>query len=143
MSEHYKIQLAPITIPFVLPVLQTFLTISVYTTVAIAIGGAMQVRSNPNSLENSTLLDKILNFLKFRRVNGTIVSIFLICVFSILFNASRWFEIKTIDTFDDSKNMTIPKLQVTFCNVFGQNGNAIGKLHLKKMCFYMKPCALD
>ena len=45
VSQTFKVEYAGHWIPYILPALQTFLTISVYSTVAIAINGAMEVTS--------------------------------------------------------------------------------------------------
>ena len=104
ISDYYKFEIMPYAVPYILPTLQTFLTISVYTTVAIAISGAIEVVQISGSCCNI-----MLRWLKPKRIQFTIIAIVL---FSIVFNASRWFEIKTFETFDSQYNETFAILQV-------------------------------
>ena len=94
----------PYALPYILPTLQTFLTISVYTTVAIAIRGSTEV------VQSGSCCNMMLHWLNPKSIKFTIISIVL---FSIVFNASRWFEIKTFETYDMQYNVTIAIVQVT------------------------------
>ena len=101
MSDYYRFDILPYVLPYILPTLQTFLTISVYTTVAIAIRGSSEV------VPSGSCCKMMLHWLNPKRIEFTIISIVL---FSIVFNASRWFEIKTYETI--RYNVTYAVLQV-------------------------------
>ena len=94
-------------IPYILPTLQTFLTISVYATVAIAVNGAMEVKSALPDPHGSCW-SRMLHRLESRRINGLTVTIIGILVGSVIFNFTRWGEVTTGFAFDEDLNQTIP-----------------------------------
>jgi len=106
VSQTFKVEYAGHWIPYILPALQTFLTISVYSTVAIAINGAMEVTSFiPN--QHGSAFSKIVYWLESHHFNGLTFSIIGILVFSVVFNLTRWFEVTTDNIFDRELNQTI------------------------------------
>ena len=106
LSNYYKTQQAPYAVPYVLPLLQTVLTVSVYATVAIAIYGAKDVRTETEN-EN-----ECFRWLKNDKLGGTGLTILAICLFSAVFNCSRWFEIETVVSISSESNQTMATLQV-------------------------------
>lgn len=107
--DEYSDKMVKKAIPYLLPMLQTFLTISVYATVAIAISGVLVVR--PASTNETDFHQKLTIWIKERGMNGTILVIASVVIFSTVFNASRWFEVEavTAETADESGNLTDTK----------------------------------
>ena len=108
VSRTFKVDYAGHWIPYILPALQTFLTISVYSTVAIAVNGAMEVTSFaiiPN--QHGSIFAKMAYWLDAHHFSGSMASIFGIVIFSVLFNMTRWFEVTTDHVFDRGLNQTI------------------------------------
>jgi hypothetical protein len=95
LSDVYREELAKKSIPFILPILQTFLTISVYATVGIAINGYLFVRTTTD--QDGGWVQNVTFWLNDHGINGTALSIGLIVIFSSIFNISRWFEIESKD----------------------------------------------
>lgn len=74
-------QFIPTLIPFLIPILQTCLTVSVYSTVAIAVNGIFIVHPLNEG--------KLRNWIKFRQINVAALASLGITVFSVVFNISR------------------------------------------------------
>ena len=106
VSQTFKVEYAGHWIPYILPALQTFLTISVYSTVAIAINGAMEVTSFIPD-QHGSAFSKIVYWLEAHHFNGLTFSIIGILLFSVVFNMTRWFEVTTDFIYDKELNQTI------------------------------------
>ena len=108
MSSEFYYHYHGRAVPYLIPVLQTCLTISVYTTVAIAVNGVLIVNlpaghnahdAHPSSGGSSSAAAAAVarggllqRRFKFRHVNVALVTCLFIFVASGLFNLSRWFE---------------------------------------------------
>ena len=79
----------PYVAPYLLPALNTLMTCSVYGTVAVAMNRYIEMSNSFKEL-------KILR-------NGKFLC-FLVVVISVLFNASRWFELEYVIVSNASNN---------------------------------------
>ena len=71
----------------------------------IAISGTIEVS------QNGGCFNILICWIKMSKINFTIVSIIL---FGAGFNASRWFEISTVEQFDNQFNETVALIQVRY-----------------------------
>lgn len=112
--EGYSHSIVKKAIPYLLPLLQTFLTISVYATIAIAISGALAVRSSSNN--GTDFHQKLTLWIHERGMNGTALAITTVVILSTIFNTSRWFEIEAVtsaeEASDDNRTVTKTILKV-------------------------------
>ena len=75
-----------------------------YNFLTIAISGTIEVS------QNGGCFNILICWIKMSKINFTIASIVL---FGAGFNASRWFEISTVEQFDNQFNETVALIQVS------------------------------
>ena len=115
LSSEYA-EIVPIAAPYIVPILQTSLTISVFMTVAIAITAVLYIKPQtlPSNIEENNAEENIENssdqnasntsnqskLCCYRMQRKYVCLVIVIVTFvSILFNLSRWFELRSEERF--------------------------------------------